>query len=750
MLVLDEDNSLIFDEDDAPDIFDMDHTALDLCVNDYNDINDEKHSNTIIKSRDSNNINTNIISESFQHVIPPDKKACSRCTFHNDLSAKRCEICEYVFSTPGEFIKPPVNIMKSMKLVLPVNNIHQQESCMAQDPRELLSVGDNVQIYSDSGKKWCKGKITKICFESNGEEWLTVKYARNTYYDSQKQIGRFSDSLQPMEVNVDTEPINMFDMQKRQSLNEFVELFPSKTRLRDCKPEYFIQILSIVEENVTIRLNVSNVDSEYDRSFIIRDIDKDFELQRIVVEKNWNYGICKLFIWDDIVGDSYHIAVYNRQNKQLSNDIRFTKYRNDEYPPPKPIDAHSITQVINKNEILLYWSMPNEIYGDNISYEIIFNDDEKKDIEIIKTLPYALKFSRNFNNSETQIRVKTIVTIFEDGKYEQIKSECSPFIQIGNIQQVFNQMVVQFMNKWQNDKADQEQRIQNLEQIKEERDKYFQKLNVVMENILSQKNKYDVDEELQCKIREVYNDKYQTIFFKKFVKEISMLFFDAKAIHSAYITHRVPIKSKKLKAVNKVADCMELINNFVGVPFVTNVIKIYKGVARYGYDKYVLRVSATNTNDFELKYCKFGGMSFAKQIGVSIVESNCIQDELKQIDDMKKDKENKKEIEKIAQKYSGYLLALITTGYADTVMSKLDFEQSEFINVMSVMVLMQKIKKSDMKFEDAWNKERIKDLTRRIGKNAKGLMVEFYYHFGTEQFLKNVIDSAKQLAKQLF
>ncbi len=202
--------------------------------------------------------------------------------------------------------------------------------------------------------------------------------------------------------------------------------------------------------------------------------------------------------------------------------------------------------------------------------------------------------------------------------------------------------------KYENHKADQEQRTQNLEQITEERDKYFEKLNVVMDNILSQKNnKYDLDEELQCQIRDVYNNKYEMIFFKKFVKEISMLFFDAKAIHSAFITHRVPIKSKKLKTVNKEADCVELINNFVGVPFVTNVIKIYKAVSRYGYDKYVLKLSATNTNNFELKYCKCGGLNFAKQIGVNIIESNCIQDELKEIDDAKKDKEKRKRLKRL-------------------------------------------------------------------------------------------------------
>ena len=56
----------------------------------------------------------------------------------------------------------------------------------------------------------------------------------------------------------------------------------------------------------------------------------------------------------------------------------------------------------------------------------------------------------------------------------------------------------------------------------------------------------------------------------------------------------------------KIAEWTQIFVEFMELPFASNVIKIYKNVSKYGYNKYVLKMSAKNTYEFELKYCEYG------------------------------------------------------------------------------------------------------------------------------------------------
>ena len=765
-------------EDNAPDI---DYTAHDL--NEQEGINDFE----IKKGNEFTQIV--IVQQHFdiddgqkpQFEVPHDKIACQRCTFHNELTANICEICESPLDkSDSSNIKKGLSdesssndkqngMKKSMMLNVKPSKLQRAESRII-DPREILAVGDKIQVYSESAKKWCNGRIHKVHRDEN-EEWLTVKYAKYKIWDSLKDIGRYSENLRPIEVHNaasivmctgysnDTEVKH--DSDETDSDHEYMKILTSKTRLKTCKPDYFIQILSILEENVTIRLDVKDIDTVNNRTFVVKDIDKDIVLNNIVVYKNWPYGTCKFYIYDDIVGDSYRIAIFdrNKRDNMLSNDIRFTKHKNDKFPPPFPVDIDKVIQVVQDDERLLYWNTPNQLYGDDIWYKIIF--ENQKNDEVVKSLPYSLRISKY---SECAIRIKTMVTIFDNDKYQIYESLPSKVIHIENMRDLSNHEIHKTVNSLHKkvkslnnkimlleDKSNNNlKRIESLEQINDDRRKYFVKLNDVMDNILSNKygKEYD-DDIIQMRIIDIYDDKYQAVFFKTLTKEISMAFFDAKIIDSQFVAHKVPIKSKKINTMTKISEWTETFADFIELPFVSNVIKIYKNVSKYGYDKYVLKISAKYLAEFELKYCKNGGMAFGKRMALILTESNRIQQKIKGLvnaDDVKQDDEKNKKIEKLAKQYSEYLLKLISTGYADKMMSKLDNKSNDIMNDLALMVLLQSLKEEEIKWVDAWNSNDLKDLTKETVKESKDLAMEMYQFFGTNEYLQEVVNVAKQFA----
>ena len=189
-----------------------------------------------------------------------------------------------------------------------VSMLSKEQSTRIIDPREVLAVGDRVEIYSKSANKWCKGKVQRIYHDEYGE-WLTICYAKHKFIDSKKDIGRYSEYLRPMELS-NAQSIVMYtkndldDDDEEDIDDEFIKLFISKTRLNVAKPEYFIQILSILEDVVTLRLdiNIANND-EQDQTFIVKDVDKDIELQSVIVSNSCNHDhiICNLFIYNDLV-----------------------------------------------------------------------------------------------------------------------------------------------------------------------------------------------------------------------------------------------------------------------------------------------------------------------------------------------------------------------------------------------------------------------------------------------------------------
>ena len=127
--------------------------------------------------------------------VPSDKKACPRCTFHNELTANVCEICEYelpdwqhTHTSENDDNDVPVATFHRMdnknnnSFIMDVKpaKLAKLQSQDIIDPREMLAVGDKVEVYSESGNKWCQGKIHKIYRDSSGE-WITVKYAKTEY-----------------------------------------------------------------------------------------------------------------------------------------------------------------------------------------------------------------------------------------------------------------------------------------------------------------------------------------------------------------------------------------------------------------------------------------------------------------------------------------------------------------------------------------------------------------------------------------
>ena len=63
--------------------------------------------------------------------------------------------------------------------------------------RSKLIKGDEVEIYSESNRKWFKGEINKIFHDEEGE-WLVIWYSQSKQYLARKEIQRYSEWIRPI------------------------------------------------------------------------------------------------------------------------------------------------------------------------------------------------------------------------------------------------------------------------------------------------------------------------------------------------------------------------------------------------------------------------------------------------------------------------------------------------------------------------------------------------------------------------
>lgn len=65
--------------------------------------------------------------------------------------------------------------------------------------RKAWGIGDNVEVYSQSAKRWLKGQIKEIKTDEEGE-WLAIYYKKSTGQTNRKEVKRFSKFIRPADA----------------------------------------------------------------------------------------------------------------------------------------------------------------------------------------------------------------------------------------------------------------------------------------------------------------------------------------------------------------------------------------------------------------------------------------------------------------------------------------------------------------------------------------------------------------------
>ena len=213
------------------------------------------------------------------------------------------------------------------------------------------------------------------------------------------------------------------------------------------QPSYFMQIISVSEDDFCIRLIAQNINKLKPRKFIIKEIRNDDEVTMtdipITIKKKKRFAKQDGNI-DEDHDNTYHLALYDAKHTDNlipnANQLEFRVMRDEsEYPPsntkykPNPIDISTIIKCRDEenDEINIYWQIPSNSFG-KISYKIVPNGNGKTESTIIEFLPYSFPSSL----LPLSFQVITLTAIEDDDeKLCNCQSVPSNIIRIGNPRQ---------------------------------------------------------------------------------------------------------------------------------------------------------------------------------------------------------------------------------------------------------------------------------------------------------------------------
>eukprot|EP01083_Nonionella_stella_P174827 607123_1 len=204
----------------------------------------------------------------------------------------------------------------------------------------------------------------------------------------------------------------------------------------DVMPHYFMQIVSVDEDEFSIKLIPNKLDAKK-RKFVIRDWIQSDVKKQIKINKNKESGTTDIRI-DDDHADVYQLALFhekhNDQRIPNSNQIQFTILKDkNQYPPanttykPNPIDLSTVLKVKDEanHKVHAYWSIPPKSFGD-IAYQIVHDkDDIKQEEHVIQELPYTVPWHSDAEPISFQVITVSMV------QEMQYKSDPSKTIVIG-------------------------------------------------------------------------------------------------------------------------------------------------------------------------------------------------------------------------------------------------------------------------------------------------------------------------------
>eukprot|EP01084_Bolivina_argentea_P288252 494728_1 len=339
---------------------------------------------------------------------------------------------------------PLTKLFKYLKRIVLTQLDTQQ---MTTDANDYLDI---VLKYINSTSKLSETTLEKITFMSqqhrDRKENSTIKKLVNKYfksfhkyqwsvrYEFQNQHTHnliFTNNTSIINQNAETMSISMPIIKDTMAKSiSFSEIYSPKNKLNNQIPSYFMQVLSVDEDEFVIQVTADTI-SDKKQKLVIREIgsDNNGSSARVRIEKN---QISATTYFDTDLDDKhdgiYNLAIYDRKNNQEplpnSTQIQVIILKDKtELPPlnknfrPNCIDLSTILKVKDDQygNIYVYWSIPPKCFG-NISYRV-FNELTAES-EIIESLPYLISTA----STPVSLQVVTINNV-GDQSYESNPSK---------------------------------------------------------------------------------------------------------------------------------------------------------------------------------------------------------------------------------------------------------------------------------------------------------------------------------------
>eukprot|EP01084_Bolivina_argentea_P100187 179946_1 len=272
-------------------------------------------------------------------------------------------------------------------------------------------------------------------------------------------------------------------------------------------------------------------------------------------------------------------------------------------------------------------------------------------------------------------------------------------------------------------------KVYNMEQFVKQ---FVHKRSVTMAEM---NNKLNQNLQLQQQIYKICSDKYYELFYKTIARNVSMMFFDAKAVISDSVKHEISCKSKVGQAIDIGSKIVEKLAQ--DIPFVSCIIGLVRSAIKVGINVFVLETMAKYVLEFE---SLFGGngSEFAAQIALQITKLS--MNKINNIKNSGKQINNK--IEKLAKEYSDNLSKIISTGYGKNVYMKCI---NSYLNVLAMLTINHPKKNMNWKQKEY----QLQQILDSIESDDAMELVTFYStKFGNHEFMKNMVEGGIEISQQ--
>eukprot|EP01084_Bolivina_argentea_P312562 541139_1 len=474
---------------------------------------------------------------------------------------------------------------------------------------------------------------------------------------------------------------------------------------------------------------VDEDDPKYLKTQILLLKEENLRLNKLADENGSKQQVMES--WDNLFTKDIEL-----QKLQKEFDDECKKYQD------KDIELSKLKKLIQLADNQNYIDIQNKLIYNHNNYCDIINNLINKIETSTSTLDSIcidainnIKTLMNKNLKELNVELQNKKRIFDENKknIKQLK-------QIKLIENVENK----------NDKYDNMViRIDNVDELTKKRQSIKITLNRKINILLTSINNGKVI--ILSKISELCLNKYNQLFYKYFIEEMSMNFYDCKLISSQFVLNynNLILMSDNDSVLVKGGEKI-----IFQIPLTTKLLKIVRNKnseINLFYDIICLDFFINNMVEFEQNIIYNDPLTFASIIGINLTNSKHIQNIIKSNKTMslynngQNNKQNNQIHEKIAYNlryqakiFVDNLTYLIVTGYAMLIINAC-YDKMDYIELLCLLCLLHPTTKSP-----ALNKENLSKMLKNIQtKQLKELVNDYFNDFGKLVFMEKIINNAR-------